>query len=167
MHAYYFFLNFVNTAMKREDNIDYHIRSTWYALARMYGLKAAKFDFTMSEGFVLLNVDRETGTPATKIAPMMGLEARSLTRILKNLEERGFIYKVKDEKDGRSVRICLTDEGEEGRRIASEVVKSFNNKLRNKFSISELNTFFKVMADVLTTVETEVEIEKEQTFKTA
>jgi MarR family transcriptional regulator, organic hydroperoxide resistance regulator len=79
--------------MKREETIDYHIRATWHAIARLYNQKASDHGATMAIGFVLLNIDVEEGTPATKIAPLMGLEARSLTRLLKTLEERGAIYR--------------------------------------------------------------------------
>ena len=77
--------------MKREETIDYHIRSAWHAISRMYNQQAQEYDATMSMGFALLVIDSEVGTPATKIGPMMGLEARSLTRLLKSLEEKKLI----------------------------------------------------------------------------
>ena len=61
-----------------------------------------KYDATMSMGFVLLNINSEEGTPATKIAPLMGLEARSLTRLLKSMEEKKLIYREADKNDKRS-----------------------------------------------------------------
>ncbi|HAP64560.1 MAG TPA: MarR family transcriptional regulator, partial [Cytophagales bacterium] len=82
--------------MKAQETVDYHIKATWHAISRMYNQEAAKYEITMSLGFALLTIHPEEGTPATKIAPQMGLEARSLTRILKTMEERGFIYKQPD-----------------------------------------------------------------------
>ena len=97
--------------MKREDTIDYHIKATWHAIARMYNAEANQYELTVSVGYILLNIDLEKGTPATKIAPLLGLEARSITRTLKNMEEAGFIYKVQDDKDRRFFRIFLTEKG--------------------------------------------------------
>ncbi|HMR56503.1 MAG TPA: MarR family winged helix-turn-helix transcriptional regulator, partial [Cyclobacteriaceae bacterium] len=77
--------------MKREETVDYHIRSAWHAIARMYNQQALKYGGTMSIGFALLNIDSDKGTPATKIAPLMGLETRSLTRLLKSMEDKGLI----------------------------------------------------------------------------
>src|SRR5688572_5717878 len=101
--------------MRKEETVDYHIRSAWHAIARMYNQEAGRHDATMAIGFVLLNIDAEEGTPATKIAPQMGLEPRSLTRILKTLEEKKAIYREVDKTDKRSVRIFLTEEGKKAR----------------------------------------------------
>ena len=73
--------------MKAEKTVDFHIKTSWYAISRMYNTYAAQFDMTMAIGFVLLHIDKE-GTSATKIAPALGLEARSLTRMLKTLEDK-------------------------------------------------------------------------------
>jgi MarR family transcriptional regulator, organic hydroperoxide resistance regulator len=75
--------------MKREETVDYHIKSAWHAISRMYNQQAVQEDFTTAIGFVLININSKEGTPATKIAPLMGLEARSLTRMLKSMEEKG------------------------------------------------------------------------------
>src|SRR5919112_5587138 len=99
------------TSMKASETVDYNIKVCWHAIARMYNTEAAKNDITTSIGFVLLNIDPEKGTPATKIAPLLGLETRSLTRILRSMEEKGLIYKQADSVDKRSVRIFLTEEG--------------------------------------------------------
>ena len=80
----------------------------------MYNQEAVKYDITTSIGFVLLNI-HEDGTPATKIAPLLGLESRSLTRMLKTMEEKGFIHRQPDASDKRLVRIFLTDKGKEKR----------------------------------------------------
>ena len=72
----------------------------------------------MSIGFALLNIHSVEGTPATKIAPMMGLEARSLTRLLKSMEEKRLIYRETDKNDKRSVRIYLTREGKKNKEKA-------------------------------------------------
>src|ERR1700712_4388255 len=97
--------------MKREETVDYHIKMAWHSIARMYNQQAMKYGGTMSIGFALLNIHSTEGTPATKIAPMMGLEARSLTRLLKTMEEKGLVYRVADKIDKRSVRIMLTKKG--------------------------------------------------------
>jgi MarR family transcriptional regulator, organic hydroperoxide resistance regulator len=134
--------------MKREETIDYHIRAAWHGIARMYNQQAALYDATMSMGFVLLNIDTEKGTPATKIAPLMGLEARSLTRLLKTLEERGVIYRQTDKTDRRSVRIYLTKEGKKKRERARETVLRFNEVVREHIPEQKLQTFFDVIQRV-------------------
>ncbi|MEQ9303292.1 MAG: MarR family transcriptional regulator [Marinoscillum sp.] len=139
--------------MKREQTIDYNIKVAWHAISRMYNQYGADFDVTASTGFVLLNIDVENGTPATKIAPLMGLEARSLTRMLKTMEDKKWIYREKDPTDGRSVRIFLTDLGTEKREFSRRAVKEFNSKVREMVTEEEIETFIKVTQSVTQLIE--------------
>jgi len=134
--------------MKREDTVDYHIKSSWHAISRMYNQKAAQEDFTTAIGFVLININSKDGTPATKIAPLMGLEARSLTRMLKSMEEKGLIHKKPDLIDKRSVRIFLTPEGKRKKEISVQTIMEFNVQVREVVSESELDTFFSVFQKI-------------------
>ena len=118
------------------------------------------YDATMSMGFVLLTIDVEEGTPATKIAPMMGLEARSLTRLLKTLEEKEIIYRKTDDCDKRMVRIYLTAEGKEKRERARETVLRFNNMVYHQIPKEKLEIFFEVLQDINQLIETNTIYEK-------
>ena len=134
--------------MKKEETIDYHIRAAWHAIARMYNQQAMKYGGSMSIGFALLNISTEEGTPATKIAPLMVLEARSLTRLLKSMEEKGLIYRETDKADKRSVRIRLTKEGRKHKEKARDTVLRFNQAIREEIPQHKLNAFFEVVQDV-------------------
>ena len=131
--------------MKREVTIDYNIKAAWHSISRMYNSYGVNFDVTASTGFVLLNIDVDEGTPATKIAPMMGLESRSLTRMLKSMEEKKWIYRQKDPEDGRSVRIFLTDLGKEKREISRQSVKEFNRRIQQQIPPDQMKIFFQVI----------------------
>lgn len=131
--------------MKREETIDHQIKSCWHAIHRMYNQEAAKHNSTTSQAYVVLNIDPKEGTPATKIAPMMGLESRSLTRMLKSMEEMGVIYKKQDPNDGRSVRIYLTELGQEKRRVSKETVIKFNEAVRQSIAKEKIDAFFEVV----------------------
>ncbi len=149
--------------MKREETIDHQIKSCWHAIHRMYNQEAAKHNSTTSQAYVVLNIDPKEGTPATKIAPLMGLESRSLTRILKSMEEMGVIYKQQDPNDGRSVRIFLTSLGREKREISKESVLTFNEAIREKVSPEKLNVFFEVINQINQTIETKTIFAKHET----
>jgi DNA-binding MarR family transcriptional regulator len=134
--------------MKREETVDHNIKAAWHAIARMYNQQAAKQEITTSIGFVLLNISSREGTPATKIAPLMGLEARSLTRVLKNMETKGLIYRKPDAHDKRSVRIYLTERGKKKKEVSRETVLKFNERIRQEIPPEKLDTFFNVISDV-------------------
>ena len=139
--------------MRREETVDYHIKAAWHSIARMYNQQALQYDATMSMGFVLLNINSEEGTPATKIAPLMGLEARSLTRLLKSMEEKKLIYREADKNDKRSVRIRVTKEGREKKERARETVVRFNEFVREEIPADKLAIFFDVLQKINLIVE--------------
>jgi len=134
--------------MRREETVDHNIKAAWHAISRMYNQQAGKHDITTSIGFVLLNIHSDQGTPATKIAPLMGLEARSLTRMLKTMEEKKLIYREPDPLDKRSVRIFLTALGKRKKEVSRETVLLFNNKVRELVPESKLKVFFEVMNEI-------------------
>ncbi|MFC3879980.1 MarR family winged helix-turn-helix transcriptional regulator [Algoriphagus namhaensis] len=146
--------------MKREETVDYHIKSAWHAISRMYNQQAAKEDFTTAIGFVLININSKEGTPATKIAPMIGLETRSLTRMLKTMEEKNLVYKKPDAQDKRSVRIYLTPEGKRKKEISVQTIKLFNEQVREIVSEEELDNFFEVFRKIQLVIE-QVQAENE------
>ena len=139
--------------MRKEETVDHNLKMAWHAIARMYNQQAAEYDATMSMGFVLLNINTDEGTAATKIAPLMGLEARSLTRILKSMEEKGLIYRENDKQDKRSVRIRLTKEGKIKKEKAREKVIRFNNVIREHIPSEKLQVFFEVVQNITQLIE--------------
>ena len=139
--------------MDRKELIDYNVKATWHAIARLYNQYAAKHNITTSMAFVLLNIDSAEGTPATKIAPLMGMESRSLTRILKSMETKKLIIRKKDNIDGRMVIIYLTDLGKEKKEIAKKKVRTFNTVIKGKIPQRKLATFFEVIDTINTNIE--------------
>ncbi|MBB3701429.1 MarR family transcriptional regulator [Flammeovirga yaeyamensis] len=133
---------------KKKQSVDLSIKATWLGISKMYNLLGAPYDISHSIGFVLLNIDPVDGTPATKIAPLMGMEARSLTRMLKNFEEKGLIVRIPDKHDKRKVIIKLTDYGQAKREMSKQTVKVFQRRVEEKVSLDELGVFFHVMDQI-------------------
>ncbi len=129
--------------MRQEETLDYHFRKIWHSISRTYNNKAQEYGITMSVGFALLSIQKE-GTPSTQLGPRMGMEPRSLTRMLKNLEEKKWIEKRNDDKDKRVVKIFLTNEGKKHRKTARESVLRLNEHIQGQLDEEELMTFFKV-----------------------
>lgn len=138
--------------MTQTTTIDSQIKLTWHNMFKMYNQAAARFGTTQATGLVLLSIEKE-GTPSTSIAPMLGLEATSLSRIIKTLEKNNLIFKKKDKQDKRVVRLFLTPEGVEKRKVAKQVVSSFNEMIREEIPQTKLSVFFEVMNDINRVIE--------------
>jgi len=128
----------------KDKTIDYILRATWQAVARMYNEEAAKYGATMATGFALLSMDKEKGTPSTSLGPKMGMEATSLTRTLKSMEEKGLIFRERNPFDGRGVLIYLTEFGKEKREFSKSTVLKFNEAIKQNISEEQLQHFVEV-----------------------
>ena len=131
-----------------DKTIDYALRATWQTVARMYNEEAKNFGTTMAVGFTLLSIDPKTGTPSTALGPKMGMEATSLSRILKSMEEKGLIIRKPNPEDGRGVLIFLTPFGLEKRKDSKDVVLRFNEVVKEHILQEELDGFFKVVETI-------------------
>ena len=134
--------------MKPSETIDYHIKFLWHSITNLYNQIAQEFDLTQATGYALLNIDSKQGIAATKIAPLMGMKATSLSRMLKKMESDNLIYKKKCENDGRSVRIHLTQKGEAKKKIARNVVIEFNQYMLQRLDQSDLKKYFETMQSI-------------------
>lgn len=133
----------------KEKTIDYVLRTTWLAVQKMYNEEASKFEATMATAFTLLSIDPKKGTPSTSLGPKMGMEATSLSRILKVLEERNLIKREPNPEDGRGVLIHLTEFGLEKREESRQRVFTFNDKVKGEIDNDKLNHFYEVSEIIL------------------
>src|SRR5258708_20540079 len=113
--------------MKRQQTIDHYVWIIWHGISRFYKQQASKLGGIMSIGFALLTIHGDEGTPATKIAPQMGLEPRSLTRLLKSMEDKKLIIRKADKTKNQSLRIFLTKIEKNKRENAKKILIRFNN----------------------------------------
>jgi DNA-binding MarR family transcriptional regulator len=144
MHS--IFLLYLRKRMsKKEITIDHALRATWQAVIKMYNEQAAQLDSTMATGFALLSIDPDEGTPSTALGPRMGMEATSLSRTLKSMEERGLIERHPNPADGRGVLIFLTEFGRENRNFSKDRVLKFNDAIRGQISNEKIDHFFEVI----------------------
>ena len=148
MHNIFYYIWKQQPLNMKDRTIDYVLRTTWLAVQKMYNEEALKFDSTMATGFTLLSIDPEKGTASTSLGPKMGMEATSLSRILKAMEKKGLIDRHPNPDDGRGVIIKLTPYGIEKRNYSKDRVLTFNDKIKNNITEEKLKHFNEV-ADVI------------------
>ena len=134
--------------MTPEESLDFHLKRTWLLIAKMYNQIAQQYDLSQATGFVLMHIDDEAGSPSTSIAPLLGMEVTSMSRLLNSMEDKGLIVRKQDKEDKRMVRIFLTDEGKEKRKIARRVVKQFNELITAELGESVVQSTIQILERV-------------------
>ncbi|KFF10599.1 MarR family transcriptional regulator [Chryseobacterium soli] len=131
------------------ENVDLVLKQTWLAVSKMYTELAQEHDSTAVQALTLLKIDPKEGTRSTNLGPKMAIEPTSLTRIIKLLEDNGYIYKEKTTTDKREVIIKLTDKGLNSRNMSKEVVVNFNKKVMEKIAPEKIEVFKDVMHEIM------------------
>lgn len=54
---------------------------------------------------------QETGTSVSQLAKIIGISKQQMTPLIAKLADKGYVVKVPDPRDKRSVRVMLTDKG--------------------------------------------------------
>ena len=134
---------------EKVENVDLMLKSVWLAVSKMYSEQASMHNSTAVQALTLLKIDPKEGTRSTNLGPKMAIEHTSLTRIIKLLEDNGYIYKEKTTSDKREVIIKLTDKGLKSRNLSKEVVVGFNKKVVEKIDPEKFAVFKEVMGDIL------------------
>ena len=131
------------------ESVDLLLKSVWLAVSKMYTEQASLYNSTAVQALTLLKIDPKEGTRSTNLGPKMAIEPTSLTRIIKLLEDNGYIYKEKTTTDKREVIIKLTDKGLKSRNLSKEVVVNFNQKVVDRIDAEKFAIFKEVMSDIL------------------
>jgi len=132
----------------RIDLAEYKLRSAWYSIKKMYHEEAKKYGVTHAIGFALLSIHPKNGTPSTSIGPIMGMEANSLSRILKMMEEKKLILKKTNPNDGRGVLIFLTKDGLSKRELTKKKIIKFNKLVNTNVTKKNMDIFFKTVETI-------------------
>jgi DNA-binding MarR family transcriptional regulator len=133
---------------KYTETVDSKIKTTWQLISRMYNAEAAQYGGSIAIGHFLLNIDSNEGSYASDIAPLLGMESTSLSRIIKTLEKEKMIIRKSDKTDKRKVKIILTEKGKKNKELAKQIVRNFNSSIEDKIGKKNLTFFSKIMADI-------------------
>ena len=131
------------------ESVDLMLKSVWLAVSKMYSEQASLHNSTAVQALTLLKIDPKEGTRSTNLGPKMAIEPTSLTRIIKLLEDNGYIYKEKTTSDKREVIIKLTDKGLKSRNLSKEVVVNFNKKVVERIDPEKYAVFKDVMSEIM------------------
>ncbi len=134
---------------KHTETIDSKLKTAWQVVSRMYNAEAVLHDATIAMGHFLLNVDSHEGSYASDIAPALGMESTSLSRIIQSLEEKNLIQRIPDTLDKRKIKIVLTKKGIVQKEVAKNTIRNFNHMVEIKIGKEKISDFFKTVDEII------------------
>lgn len=107
-----------------------------------------RHDVTEQQWRVLRVVAEAGELDATEVAARASVLAPSLTRIIRILEQRKLIRRLKDAKDGRRVMLAVTANGEALIRKAVPESLAAYHALEDRFGAEKLNTLLDLLDEL-------------------
>jgi DNA-binding MarR family transcriptional regulator len=135
------------------ETVDSKLKTAWQIISRMYNAEAAQYGGSIAIGHFLLNIDSDHGAFASDIAPRLGMESTSLSRIIRTLEQEKLITRRAEKGDKRKVRIMLTSKGKENKELAKRIVRNFNSDIENLLGREKTEEFLKTINQIIALAE--------------
>jgi MarR family transcriptional regulator, organic hydroperoxide resistance regulator len=134
---------------KHTETIDSKLKTAWQVVSRMYNAEAMLYGGTIAMAHFLLSIDSKEGAYGSDIAPLLGMESTSLSRLILSLEEKKLIQRIPDKTDKRKIKIQLTAKGRSQKELAKNSVRNFNHLVEIKLGKNKMTDFFNTI-DVIT-----------------
>ena len=109
-----------------------------------------KLHLTYSEYALLLKLYDAEGCSQDDMAGMLYLDKAVVTRVIKTLEGKGFIYREQDDKDRRMKRLYVTEFGKTQEEFIKNIIKRLVDYMASQMPVYELQslmTGFQDLAD--------------------
>ena len=109
-----------------------------------------KLHLTYSEYALLLKLYDAEGCSQDDMAGMLYLDKAVVTRVIKTLEGKGFIYREQDDKDRRMKRLYVTEFGKTQEEFIKNIIKRLVDYMASQMPVDEvqsLMTGFQDLAD--------------------
>lgn len=124
-----------------ETSVDCEIRELFDKLsARMrrdYGESLRELNLHVGQDNLLYRLWSGDGITQMQLSEYLNCEPPTITNMVKSLEQNGFIYRKRDEKDARVMRIFLTDKGKELEDPIRVIWQKHQEKLLKSISTEE------------------------------
>jgi DNA-binding MarR family transcriptional regulator len=96
---------------RSRDSVGYLVRRLYTLMLARFESALAQADFTLTQWIVLIQVHEGVARTASDIAHDLGHDTGALTRVVDQLEARGFLQRRRSAQDRRQVELRLTPAG--------------------------------------------------------
>lgn len=115
---------------------------------RYAGLRLRGTNIGTSEYECLHYIRKNNGMSQEKLRSFLNIDKSAVARMVANLEEKGYIYRLQDENDKRAKKLFVTDKAVDIKNISSSMESFFYEWLLEDINQDEKNIFLKVLSDL-------------------
>lgn len=151
------------SAEKYGQFLEYFQRSLNFNPASLLGGSACQSELMLLYRALDHRCDKDENITVAEAAKLLGVSASAVSRTLKSLAEKGYVERVSDENDRRSVRIAVTESGKE--LIERFFIKVFSvlDTAMSGFSTEETESMIDLYGRIINAIANAVEHTEEGT----
>ena len=90
-----------------------------------------EYNLSPSRFYAMVHINDEPGISSSGLSDRLLCDKSNVTRIVRGLEKQGFIERRRHETDGRTLRLYLTDQGQETCNQIQIALKTYNENRLN------------------------------------
>ena len=115
---------------------------------RYAGIRLKGTNIGTSEYECLHYIRKNNGMSQEKLRSFLNVDKAAVTRMVANLEKKGYLYRLQDENDKRSKRLFTTDKAVDIKNMTSSVESFFYEWLLEDIDEEEKVVFLKVLNEL-------------------
>ncbi len=138
-----------------EKSYTVFIRDVHLAIAGYLKQKLAPFNLAPEQTFVMMLLWKKDGLTQNEIGERLGKDKTNITRMLSNLENKGFIRKITCTDDRRCFKIYLTTEGLQLEPAVCEIMREAGQDLMGGISEDERAVLHRLLSRIKQNAQTE------------
>jgi len=123
--------------MPFEDCLCHRLGKTARKVSKAYRDEIAGYKLTHGQFFVIVAIMEEEGLLPSELADKTSQERATITGLLDRLAKDGWIERIPDDMDRRSLRIYLTDYARQHRGAILKLFEKTNHKFLSRFTHAE------------------------------
>lgn len=105
----------------------------------------SKFNIGSGQCFVLVKIYNNPGITQEELASAIFSDKGTIARAIKNLEDNGYVKRVKRDDDKRAYRVMATEKAERIKSDVYSILNSWENAFKGCFTIEEEEQFVNLL----------------------
>lgn len=139
--------------IKLKDYISIFIHQTDLKITNCVKERLAPFQLAPEQNLIMMLLWERDGRTQQELSEQLEKDKTNITRMVSSLEQKGFINRVTEAGDRRSVRIFLTETGTALQDEVIPVVESFHRAVTEGITAKELEEVRRILTKMRTNME--------------
>lgn len=135
--------------MEHTDFLCFRMAALSRKMNRFYSTKLADYGITIQQSWVLFQLhDREDGCSQKEIAAAVQLDSPVVTGLITRLVNQGLVVRKEAPSDRRSIRICITEQGQKLLEEIFPIAVEYNRYIRSIILPEDLAAFERTLKNL-------------------